>query len=176
MSARYRFDEPAMEILRAAGRPLDIFEASAFDDADRVAVLLGSDPSQAFHLQADGFSALHLAAFFGGPRSARLLVVAGARVDLVSRNDFAVRPLHSALAGRHVEVCRVLVDAGADVNATQREGYRPLHQAVEHGDTELVDLLLSAGADPALTNDVGEAAADFALRHGHRELAARLRG
>ena len=34
------------------------------------------------------------------------------------RNEMRVQPLHSAAAGRHIEVCRVLIAAGADVNAT----------------------------------------------------------
>jgi ankyrin repeat protein len=174
MAARYRFDEQAMMILRGADQPLDVFEASAFDEADRTATLLAAEPSQAFHLQADGFSALHLAAFFGALAAARSLVAAGARVNLVSRNDFRVMPLHSAIAGRHAGVARILIPAGADVNAAQREGYRPLHQAAEHGDAELIEMLLVAGADPSLTNDAGESPAEFARRHGHDEVAERL--
>ncbi len=175
MSARYRFDLRSVELIQGAGQALDIFEASALDVEARVAELLAFDPSQAFHLAPDGFSALHLAAFFGAPRCARLLTNAGARVNVLSRNDFGVMPLHSALAGRHVEVCRILVGAGADVNAPQQEGYRPLHQAVEHNDTELVEMLMAVGADPSLPNDAGETAADFAGRLGHVALEARLR-
>jgi ankyrin repeat protein len=175
MLARYRFDRVAIALLRAAGQPLDVFEAAALDEPDRVAELLAIDRGQAFHLNADGFSALHLAAFFGSPSSARLLVDAGARVNLVSRNDFVVMPLHSAAAGRHIEVSRILVGAGADVNASQQAGIRPLHEAAEHGDVELVDLLLAAGADPALTSDAGETPAALAERVGQRDVLSLLR-
>jgi len=175
MAARYRFDMRAVELIRAAGQPLDIFEATIVDDATRVRHLLTLDPSQVFHLSADGFSALHYAAFFGAPAAARVLVDVGAPIDKYSANDFGVMPLHSALAGRHREVCRILVDAGADVDAIQREGHRPLHLAVEHDDVELIEMLVAAGADRSLTNDVGETAVQSAERLGRSQAAARLR-
>ena len=59
-----------------------------------------------------------------------------------------VQPLHGAAAGRHIEVCRLLIASGADVNATQQHDFTPLHAAAQHGDNELVELFLSAGADP----------------------------
>ena len=64
-----------------------------------------------------------------------------------------MQPLHSAAAGRHLEVCRLLIAAGADVNATQRDEFTPLHAAAQHGDVELVELFLSAGADPTAQTD-----------------------
>ena len=60
-------------------------------------------------------------------------------------NDFANQPLHAAAAGRHAEVCRLLLAAGADVNATQHGGYAPLHEVAASGEVELVELFLSAG-------------------------------
>ena len=96
----------------------------------------------------DGFTALHFAAFFGKVEAARTLLDAGAVVNAYSVNELQVQPLHSAAAGRHHEVCRVLIAAGADVNATQRHEFTPLHAAAKHGDAELVELFLSAGADP----------------------------
>ena len=42
---------------------------------------------------------------------------------------------------------RLLVEAGADVNARQHGGYTPLHSAAQRGAIDLIDLLLAAGAD-----------------------------
>ena len=86
-----------------------------------------------------------------------------------------VQPLHSAAAGLHHEVCRVLIAAGADVNATQAHAFTPLHAAAQHGDDELVELLLSAGADPTARTDAGDTPADTADAAGHVDVARRLR-
>ena len=93
-----------------------------------------TDPAAA-HVRgpADGFTALHLAAFFGGAAVARRLLDAGADPDAVARNPMAVRPLHSAVAGGQVEVALALIAAGADVGARQRHGWTPLHGAAQAG-------------------------------------------
>jgi ankyrin repeat protein len=172
--ARYRFDRAVMDALLAADPDLDLFEASAVGRIDRVRVAVDEDPESVSRLSPDGFTALHLAAFFGKPEICRMLLDAGAPVDRYTANDFANQPLHAAAAGRHVEVCRVLLAAGADVNATQHGGYTPLHEAAQHGDVEMVELFLSAGADPTIAVDEGTPA-DLAEAAGHPDVARRLR-
>jgi hypothetical protein len=124
--------------LLAADPELDVFEATVLGYIDRLRERLDEDPARATAFASDGFTALHLAAFFGKAEAASTLIATGAAVNVYSRNELAVQPLHSAAAGRHHEVCRVLIAAGADVNATQRHGYTPLHAAAQHGDAELV--------------------------------------
>ena len=173
LQARYRNDRAMTEAIRTAGLPLDVFEAAAFDDVPRLVELVRDDPSVARSWSGDGFTALHLSAFFGGVDGARVLLEAGAEMDLVSRNDFSVYPIHSAAAGR-VPVALLLVERGADVNVRQRHGWTPLHTAAHNGSEELVDALLAAGADPAATNDDGVTAADLARKDGHAAIAERL--
>jgi len=173
--ARYRFDRETTDALLAADPELDVFEAAALGYVDRLRERLLDDPGAASAFSPDGFTALHLAAFFGKPEVAKMLLEHGAAVDVYTRNPFANQPLHAAAAGRHIEVCRVLLAAGADVNATQHGGYTPLHESAQHGDVEMTELFLSASADPALLTDAGETAADTAAAAGHRDLADRLR-
>ena len=175
MLSRYRFDRGTTDALLAADPELDVFEATALGYIDRLRERLDEDPSRAVAWSADGFTALHFAAFFGKAEAARTLIDAGAMVDAVSGNDMRVQPLHSAAAGRHHEVCRLLIAAGADVNATQQHDFTPLHAAAQHGDDELVELFLSAGADPAARTDNGDTAADIAEAAGHVDVARRLR-
>lgn len=175
MLARYRFDRPTMDAILATDPDLDAFEAAALGRIDRLRERLADDRSVVTAFSPDGFTALHLAAFFGKVEAARVLIDAGARVDTSTRNEFANQPLHAAAAGRHIEVCRLLLGAGADVDATQHGGYTPLHEAAQHGDGEMVELFLSAGADPTVTVEAGGAPADLADAADHHDLANRLR-
>lgn len=175
MTARYRADRAVTDALLAADPDLDVFEAASLGYSDRLVEDLTADPELSTAFSADGYTALHLAAFFGKAEAAHLLLDAGADVNVTSRNEMLVQPLHSAAAGRHHEVCRILLIAGADVDATQRHGYRPLHAAAQHGDDELVELFLSAGADPSARLDDGATPADLAERAGHDDVARRIR-
>ena len=173
LMARYQNDRAMTDALRSTGRRLDVFEAAAFDDANRLRELLSEDPRLATAGSPDGFTALHLAAFFGGADGAAVLLDGGADPDVYSRNDFQVAPIHSAAAGREA-VARLLVARGAKVNVAQRHGWTPLHSAAQNGHAQLVDALLAAGADPNATNEGGVTAADLARKGGHQAIVDRL--
>ena len=177
MLARYRFDRAVTDALLAADPELDVFEAATLGYLDRLRRALdeGGDADLATAWSPDGFMAIHLASFYGKGTCLRLLIERGAPVDVYSRNETAVQPLHAAAAGHHQEACRILLAAGADVNAMQRAGWTPLHAAAHAGDVELVELFLSAGADPVRGNDRGETPADTADAAGHVDVATRLR-
>ena len=175
LTARYRFDRPVLDALLAADPEMDLFDAAALGHIDRLHARLDADPAAVASFAPDGFTALHLAAFFGKVESARVLIDAGAPVDVYGRNDLANQPLHAAAAGRHIEVCRLLVTAGADVDATQHGGFTPLHEAAQSGDVELAELFLSAGADPTARTNDGRTPAEIAAAAGHADLASRLR-
>ena len=175
MLARYRSDRAVMDALLTADPDLDIFEAAALGYMDRLRERIEEDPARVSAISTDGFTALHLAAFFGKTEAARELIDAGASVDRFTENDLANQPLHAAAAGRRIEVCRLLLAAGADVNARQHGGYTPLHEAAEHGDVEMVELFLSAGADASTADDSGQTPGDRAAAAGHQDLATRLR-
>ena len=159
----------------AKDRELDVFEAAALGRSTRLAELLESDPALSESITEDGFTPLHLAAFFGADRdTAVALLEAGADPDEVAPNGSGLRPINSAAAAGNREVVAVLLDRGADVHAAQRGGYTALHSAAARGDLELIELLLDAGADPALESDDGETAAAIALERGHEQAARRL--
>lgn len=176
LDAVYRGDDAARDAILATRAPADAFEAAAVGDVAALGALLDADSSRASAHAEDGFTLLHLAAFFAHPEAVRLLLARGAPVDEVATNAMRVRPLHSAAAGRDFECVRVLVDAGADVNATQHGGFTPLHAAAQHGDADAVDLLLAAGADVSATTADGRDAAELARAAGHVVLAERLGG
>jgi ankyrin repeat protein len=90
-----------------------------------------------------------------------MLLEHGADVGAVARNPLTVQPLHSAAAGGHTVVARLLLEHGADPNARQEGGFVPLHAAAQAGNDELYELLLASGADQDAATDDGRTAAVF---------------
>ena len=175
IAAVYSGDQARVDELLADDPELDVFEASALGRVQRLEELLDADPGLVAAWADDGFTPLHLAAFFRHPDAARLLVERGALVDVVARNkELEVTPLQSAAASREEETAALLLERGADPNVQQRGGFTALHAAAQNGDEPLAELLLVHGADRALTADDGRTAADFARDAGHDGLATRL--
>jgi len=174
MLALYRGREDLAKILAGAGGPLDVFEAAALGEEARIRELLEQDPARVRARSADGFTALHFAAFFGRDGAATQLLDRGADPDAVAQNPMQVTPLHSAVAARHATVARALIDRGAAPGVRQQEGWTPLHSAARNGDLETVERLLRAGADPSARNDAGASVADIARDAGHESIVRRL--
>jgi len=174
--ARYCGRHDMVALLRRHLPVLDIFEACALGDTERLLALLDGDPALVDAVAEDGFGPLGLASFFDHEPAVRLLVARGARVDQPSSNGMRVMPLHSAAAAHSVSIARFLLERGAPVNARQGEGggFTPLMEAGLNGQLELVELLLAFGADPTLRDGDGRSAADHARDRGHDDTARRL--
>ncbi len=155
------------------GARLDVFDASAVGEIARLRDLLAADSALANAVASDGFTSLGLASFFGHPEAARLLLASGADPNLAAKNSTRVAPLHSAVAGRNVEIVRELLAHGADVHARQDLGFTALHGAAVEGGEEMIRLLLDHGADRYAENDAGKTPGDLARERG-KEQAARL--
>jgi hypothetical protein len=162
-----------------SGLELDLPEAAAVGDVDRLRELLGSDQAMAREransCSADGWPLLHLAAAFADRETVLTLLDAGADVEQISETPMRNQALHALLAlSKDAEVARLLIERGADVNAAQTAGYRPLHQAAVAGREDLVRLLLDAGADRTARCDRGKTPAEYARERGHKAVATLL--
>jgi uncharacterized protein len=172
LQALYNGRRDLVDVLLDANPSLDVFDAAAVGRTRGLEALLAGDPELARAWSADGFTALHYAAFFGEEQAARLLLETGAEVGPVARNEsIHVTPLHSAAAGGHGAIVRLLLERGADPNAAQDGGFTPLHSAARNDDRGSVEALLAAGADPTLASDEGKRPADLA-GDGVRDLFA----
>jgi ankyrin repeat protein len=155
LEAIYNRRTEERDALLAAGAEVGPLEAAALGDVEK---LHGADLSARGD---DGFTPLHLAAFFGGADAVRAILATGFPADADSDNAFNVRPIHSAAAAGDRASARALLEAGANPNVTQQGGYTPLHSAAHNGDAELVRLLLEHGAVQA-ADDSGQTPADLA--------------
>lgn len=87
--------------------------------------------------------------------------------SMMQTDNKGVTAMHEAAKNSHVEMLRVMIEKGADVNITQDEpagaGDTPLHLACRYGNTEAVRLLIEAGADDTIQNINGETPAHYAV-------------
>ena len=84
-------------------------------------------------------------------------------------------PLHEAAVRGETAVGRLLIDRGADVNATAGDNITPLHLAACGGHREMVDLLLAASADRNVRDLSHDATpGEWARIWGHPDLAGYL--
>ncbi len=173
--AQYHHKRDVVAVLLDAGPELDLFDACAVGRTERVAELLNQDPSQVNAYSGDGFYPLGLAAFFGHPETVRLLLARGADVAQAARNPMRVQALHAAVTGSFDSV-KLLVEAGAPVNAQQDKGWTPLHEAVNRGDLEMTRYLLAHGADPKQQNDEGKSSIGLAAERGDEAILKLLKG
>ena len=170
-----------------------LMNASRTGSAAAVRALLArrADPHAREH--AHDQTALMWAASQGHPEVVRLLLAAGARVDVrskvypqvVSSSGNADRsgvfevmqggytPLLFAARRGDIASARLLVEAGADVDAAAASGTSPLVVAAHSGHGALGAFLLSAGADPGAA-DAGYSALHAAVLRGDPVLAGAL--
>ena len=97
-----------------ANPPLDVFDAAAVGRTRGLEELLEAEPELAQSWSEDGFTPLHLAAFFGQEDAARLLLDRGADPRVVSTHrEIKVAPVQSAAAGGHDAIVKLLLESGA---------------------------------------------------------------
>ncbi len=181
LTAVYHRQKEIVNLLVARGATLSLFDACAAGELERVERLLRDSASGALgapavnDYSADGWTPLHLAAFFGHARIAELLIAHHADVRARSRNANGNTPLHAALAGNHKFVAGLLIGHGADVNAPDAQGWRPLHLAAANNNMDAITQLIAQGADVQAANGEAQTALSIATEKAHREAAALLR-
>jgi ankyrin repeat protein len=148
---------PMVALLLEHGAEVDA--RSTVNDWER---MVTAEPRQK-NLYSGGFTPLLYATRQGCLECAKLLLDAGAEIDLTDPDG--VTPLLSALLNAHWDTAKLLLERGANPNKWDFWGRTPLYSAVDfntlpHGgrpdrlsldDTtslEIIDLLLAAGANP----------------------------
>ncbi len=148
--------------------PTALHRAAANGDLPLLRLLLANGAKV-----ADAPNVARAAAFGHCRECLRLLLEAGAAADTPGRSA-----LQDAAASGDVEMVRMLVDKGANVNAADRRGYTALMRAAlsyEPGALAVIEYLLAKGANANPKNETGDTALSFAARFGETPAVALLR-
>lgn len=172
--AKYYRQEQTAQYLLSLNPKLDIFNSCVAGRVSPVLAEIDRDPALLQAHSTDGWTPLHLAAFFGHADLATALLDRGAQIDARSTNAMQNTPLHAAAAGGHVALVQLLAKRGADVNARQQGGWTALHSASQAGNRDMVEALLANGADVNARASNDQSPLDLALSKGHHEVAALL--
>lgn len=167
-------DWSRVQALVDADPSLAIFAASMQGDSERIKELLAANRALVSQPSSDGWTPLHLAAYFGSAPAVRVLLDGGAAVNARSTNAMQNLPLHAAASGGHAEIVKLLIDRGASVNGRQHGGWAPLHAAALTGDLEMARALVAGGADISPRAENNQQPLDLALTKGHQEMVEYL--
>ena len=92
-----------------------------------------------------------------------------------TRDEWNATPLHWAACRGRIDACTLLLDHGADVQATDdTRGATPLHWAAAEGATDICALLLDRGADVNARDKYGRPPLHNAANENHIETLALL--
>ena len=84
--------------------------------------------------------------------------------------------LESAVLNNRLDLARLFLERGANVNHVDKAGYTPLLLAasIDFGYTAMIDLLLDAGARIDAKNPAGKTAIDLARQYQHTRFVPAL--
>lgn len=140
----------------------------------RVFVTLGADPNRP---NALGQRALVSAAWQGDLNGTNALISMGANVNQIQAGALSgMLPsgtaLHVAAYVGRIEICKSLLEAGADVNAKNQKGATPLLVGLSRGTPACVPTLLAHGADVNARDMQGRTALMFLTMYGENDAVA----
>jgi len=138
MAALYRGHYAIVDSLVQLGAEVDVFVAAATGRLLELTTAL-AQADAATSYSYDGWTPLHLAAFFGQIDAIQALLAAGADVRVISRNSLENTPLHAATAGKHSEAALLLLAAGADPDVPDAGGASAMTIAAENSMHLVVD-------------------------------------
>jgi ankyrin repeat protein len=171
VAANYRAGATAVRLLLdhgadATGTPTPLMLATTVGDAEAL---------KSLHVAGAPLDRSLVAAVrLGKIDAARALLDIGAKADDPDGSD--TTPLERAVLANELDMARLLIAHGANVNYVSQNGMTPLLYAssIDFGDSSMIDLLLKSGARRDAVSKEGLTALDLAKKYQHTHLLASL--
>lgn len=108
------------------------------------------------------------------PKNVKAMIDMGFPVNKMIQGDPSATPLAHAASSHLIEIGRLLIEAGADVNKPDTIGQTPLMDACFKGDYKFVKLLLDNGADINKGSNSGKTPLQYAVSSENYDLVKYL--
>lgn len=148
--------------------------AAAYGDGDAVLHVLQQNPDDIEALNRVGDTPLLRAASTGTPKAVQCLTKNGAHAT--ASPITTQTPLHIVATRKDVpkSILTHLLNAGAELEATDRQGNTPLHHAAESGNHAVAEFLVKAGANMDARNSQRNTPLHCASVPGHEAVVSYL--
>ena len=143
-----------------------------------------------------GITSLHNAVHSKNLELVRLLLDKGAQVNVCAKVEWSqanfspkifnflkeffggeekgITPLHNAAVGGNIEIVKLLLDKGAEIDCKNETSATPLHSAVVQGHLDIVKELLNRGADLKAKEYYGNTSLAFAITVNQKQVVDEL--
>ena len=105
---------------------------------------------------------------------AKLLETSETAIDLNAKDEYNCAPLLWAARNGHIDMLKLLLDKGADVETQGYNGMRALHHVCNSSKEKCVEILLEADANPNATDDANSTPLHWAAARGVLNIIVRL--
>jgi ankyrin repeat protein len=123
-----------------------------------------------------GENILHVAITYKKPEIVSLAILSSVQVNKQTKKE-RLSPLHLACETKQFEVCKQLIEAGADIDLCDDIGRQPLWYAcwLPKGDYGIMELLFQHGANPEHIDKNGMSPLSFAKAQTKQKLIELIR-
>ncbi|OJD37640.1 glycerophosphodiester phosphodiesterase gde1 [Diplodia corticola] len=155
-SERWQDSDEKISIRKSVSKSGAVLSLAAKSNFVQIVKLLVDAGVDINYQDEQGETALHLAARYGHTECAKTLIAGTsdqtANIEL-AENAFAWTPLFIACVDGHLDVAKLLIEAGAELDKADLSGWTPKEHAALRGHLDIANILAELTPPPAATDE-----------------------